>query len=59
MNVHLNRSRLLRLVSDRHWSHLYEQHDTMFGAVKAGDADLAERAMREHLQLGVARPGAL
>lgn len=53
MNVHLNRSRLLRLVSDRHWRHLYEQHAAIFAAVKAGEADLAERAMREHLRLGV------
>lgn len=53
MNVHLNRSRLLRLVADRHWRHLYEQHAAMVRAIKERDADLAEREMREHLQLGV------
>ncbi|MEK0316281.1 GntR family transcriptional regulator [Cohnella sp. 56] len=53
MNVHLNRSRMLRLVADRQWRHLYEQHETILLAVKDGDADRAERVMQEHLLLSV------
>ncbi|MBB6635999.1 GntR family transcriptional regulator [Cohnella thailandensis] len=53
MNVHLNRTRLLRLVSDHQWNHLYEQHETMVQAIEAHDAGLAESTMQEHLLLSV------
>ncbi|MBB6671386.1 GntR family transcriptional regulator [Cohnella nanjingensis] len=54
MNVHLNRSRLLRLVTDHQWSHLYAQHEQMAIAIRNRDADRAERVMREHLSLSIA-----
>ncbi|RUS43806.1 GntR family transcriptional regulator [Cohnella sp. AR92] len=53
MNAHLNRTRLLRLVSDHQWNHLYEQHERIVNAIEAQDADLAESTMQEHLLLSV------
>ncbi|GIO13712.1 GntR family transcriptional regulator [Cohnella xylanilytica] len=53
MNVHLNRSRLLRLVTDHRWDHLYEHHERMTAAIRGRDADAAERLMKEHLHLSV------
>ncbi|MBD2872185.1 GntR family transcriptional regulator [Paenibacillus arenilitoris] len=54
MNAHLNRSRMLRLVDDHNWAHLYEQHRLMLEAVKAKDGAGAERLMTEHLSLNIA-----
>lgn len=51
MNAHLNRSRVLWLSADPHWSHLYEQHREMADAVRRHDEDYAERVMQEHLSL--------
>lgn len=53
MNIHLNRSRMLRLVDDHHWQHLYDQHEQMVEAIKRKDADLAEKIMKEHLSLNI------
>lgn len=53
MNVHLNRSRMLRLSSDHQWDHLIEQHRSMVKAIQQHDADTAERLMQEHLHLTV------
>ena len=53
MNVHLNRSRMLRLSSDHQWDHLVEQHRSMVKAIQQHDADTAERLMEEHLHLTV------
>lgn len=53
MNAHLNRSRLLRLVTAHEWDHLYEQHERMARAIRERDADEAERTMREHLRRGI------
>jgi DNA-binding GntR family transcriptional regulator len=54
MNAHLNRSRMLSLVDDHNWEHLYEQHRLMADAVKAQDGAAAERLMTEHLTLNIA-----
>ncbi|WP_424767418.1 GntR family transcriptional regulator [Paenibacillus sp. sgz302251] len=54
MNAHLNRSRMLRLVDDHNWEHLYEQHCSMLEAMKAKDTTRAERLMKEHLSLNIA-----
>lgn len=51
MNAHLNRSRILWLSADPHWSHLYEQHRVMADAIRRHDRDYAERVMQEHLSL--------
>lgn len=51
MNAHLNRSRMLWLSADPHWSHLYEQHRVMTDAIRRHDGDYAERVMQEHLSL--------
>lgn len=51
MNAHLNRSRMLWLSADPHWSHLYEQHREMADAIRRQDGDYAERIMQEHLSL--------
>lgn len=51
MNAHLNRSRMLWLSADPHWSHLYEQHRDMADAIRRQDGDYAERIMQEHLSL--------
>jgi len=53
MNVHLNRSRMLRLSSDHHWDHLLEQHRSMVQAIQQHDAQTAEHMMQEHLHLTV------
>ncbi|MCC3376552.1 GntR family transcriptional regulator [Cohnella sp. REN36] len=53
MNVHLNRSRLLRLVTDHAWSHLYAQHERMAQAIRDRDAETADRVMKEHLTLSI------
>lgn len=53
MNAHLNRSRMLRLASDHEWNHLYAQHERMTDAIAAGDAELADRVMKEHLSLSI------
>lgn len=49
MNVHLNRSRILRLSSDHHWEHLLEQHRSMVQAIQQHSAQTAEHIMQEHL----------
>jgi DNA-binding GntR family transcriptional regulator len=54
MNAHLNRSRMLRLVDDHNYAHLYEQHRVMADAIKAKDGTAAERVMKEHLSLNIA-----
>ncbi|KQO08449.1 GntR family transcriptional regulator [Paenibacillus sp. Leaf72] len=54
INVHLNRSRMLRLAADHHWEHLYEQHLQMAQAIESSDTQLAERLMKEHLNLTIA-----
>jgi DNA-binding GntR family transcriptional regulator len=53
MNAHLNRSRMLRLVDDHNWQHLYEQHRQMAEAIKSGEAEMAEQLMKEHLSLNI------
>lgn len=53
MNVHLNRSRMLRLADDHNWQNLFEQHRRMAEAIKSGEADLAEQLMKEHLSLNI------
>ncbi|WP_027092091.1 GntR family transcriptional regulator [Cohnella thermotolerans] len=53
MNAHLNRSRMLRLVSDHDWDHLYAQHKQMAEAIRSRDADAAEKVMKEHLSLNI------
>ncbi|KKC46098.1 GntR family transcriptional regulator [Paenibacillus sp. D9] len=54
MNLHLNRARLLRLATDPHWSHLYEQHAAMAEAIADGREEAADDLMRQHLRLGIA-----
>ncbi|MGG6314169.1 GntR family transcriptional regulator [Paenibacillus macerans] len=53
MNAHLNRTRVLWLTTDPHWENLYEQHQAMYEAVAAQDAERADRLMKEHLQLSI------
>lgn len=53
MNTHLNRSRMLRLVDDHNWQHLYDQHREMVEAIKKQQADRAEQLMKEHLSLNI------
>lgn len=53
MNVHLNRSRMLRLVDDHNWAHLFEQHRQMVEAIKAQDGTAAKLLMKEHLSLNI------
>ncbi|WP_270169030.1 GntR family transcriptional regulator [Paenibacillus sp. SYP-B4298] len=54
MNVHLNRSRMLRLAADYNWSHIYTQHEQMAVAIRNHDAQGADRLMQEHLSLSIA-----
>ncbi|MCA0756010.1 GntR family transcriptional regulator [Paenibacillus sp. N4] len=59
MNAHLNRSRMLRLVDDHNWEHLYGQHLGMVEAIKTKDAAGAERLMKEHLSLNISEQALL
>ncbi|MBW5447735.1 FCD domain-containing protein [Cohnella sp. CFH 77786] len=54
MNAQLNRARMLRLVADHRWEHLYAQHRRMADAIIRRDPDGGERVMREHLSLPIA-----
>lgn len=49
MNTHYYRLRRLRLADDPDWTIILAQHRGIADAVEAGDADRAERLMREHL----------
>ncbi|TVX95347.1 GntR family transcriptional regulator [Cohnella terricola] len=53
INVHLNRTRMLRLVADYNWHNLFKQHQLMADAIEKKDAVLAERLMNEHLHLTI------
>lgn len=53
MNVHLNRTRTLRLAADHHWEQLYNQHLHMVQVIQEHDANRAEQLMSEHLHLTI------
>lgn len=53
MNSHLNRSRMLWLYADNHWTPLYEQHRQMLEAIRAHDVAQAESVMSKHLNQGI------
>lgn len=53
INVHLNRSRMLRLAADHRWEHLYAQHEQMVAAIERQDAAAADRIMEEHMALTI------
>jgi DNA-binding GntR family transcriptional regulator len=53
MNSHLNRSRMLWLITDRHWKPLLEQHKEMADAIRRRDPDQAESVMKKHLNLNI------
>ncbi|MFD1957425.1 GntR family transcriptional regulator [Paenibacillus thailandensis] len=53
INVHLNRSRMLRLAADHRWEHLYSQHERMVAAIEEHDAETADRLMKEHMSLTI------
>ncbi|QAY66716.1 GntR family transcriptional regulator [Paenibacillus protaetiae] len=53
INAHLNRSRMLRLTTDHHWEHLYEQHTQMVQAIENQDAARADQLMSEHMSLSI------
>jgi len=53
MNTHLNRSRMLRLVDNHDWLHLYEQHKQMAEAIRARQPEAGDRLMKEHLNLNI------
>lgn len=53
MNVHLNRTRTLRLAADHHWEELYNQHLHMVQVIQEHDADQAEQLMSDHLHLTI------
>ncbi|MBD1381439.1 GntR family transcriptional regulator [Metabacillus arenae] len=53
MNVHLNRSRMLRLVTDYNWQEIVEHHKAILTAIKTNDHENAEDIMRRHLTLAV------
>lgn len=54
MNTHLKRSRMLRLVDNHDWLHLFEQHKAMVAAISAHLPEEADRLMKEHLSLNIA-----
>ncbi|WP_028558675.1 GntR family transcriptional regulator [Paenibacillus pinihumi] len=53
VNVHLNRSRMLRLAADHNWNHIYAQHEQMATAIEAHNSSEADRLMQNHLNLTV------
>ncbi|WP_138755344.1 GntR family transcriptional regulator [Paenibacillus sinopodophylli] len=54
MNAHLNRSRMLRLVDDHDWKHLYEQHLQIAEAIKSQNGVGAQQLITDHLSLNIA-----
>ncbi|OCT14644.1 GntR family transcriptional regulator [Paenibacillus pectinilyticus] len=54
INVHLNRTRMLRLATDHHWDELYAQHKQITQAIQEGQPDVAEQLIRAHLHVGIA-----
>jgi DNA-binding GntR family transcriptional regulator len=54
INVHLNRTRMLRLATDHHWDELYAQHGQIVDAIKEQQPDKAEQLISTHLQVGIA-----
>lgn len=54
VNVHLNRTRMLRLAADHRWDELYEQHEQMVDAIAHHEAGKAEQVMNTHLHLTIA-----
>ncbi|MDD9267339.1 GntR family transcriptional regulator [Paenibacillus sp. GCM10023248] len=54
VNVHLNRTRMLRLAADHRWDELYEQHRLMVEAIAGKQAEKAELLMSAHLHLTIA-----
>lgn len=54
VNVHLNRTRMLRLAADHRWDELYEQHQQMVEAIEQHEGGEAERLMNTHLHLTIA-----
>ena len=53
MNVHLNRTRTLRLAADQHWDQLYNQHLQMVQAIEWHYHQQAEQLMSDHLHLTI------
>lgn len=53
INVHLNRTRMLRLAVDHHWDDLFTQHQQMVEAIQVKNADWADKIMSEHLHLTI------
>jgi DNA-binding GntR family transcriptional regulator len=53
MNSHLNRSRMLWLTTDKHWTPLVEQHKEMVEAIRERDPDHAESVMKKHMNLNI------
>ncbi|OAS18446.1 GntR family transcriptional regulator [Paenibacillus oryzisoli] len=54
INVHLNRTRMLRLATDHHWEELYAQHRQIVDAIKERQPDQADQIIHAHLQVGIA-----
>ncbi|NOV02080.1 FCD domain-containing protein [Paenibacillus sp. LMG 31457] len=54
VNVHLNRTRMLRLAADHRWDELYEQHQHMVEAIEGHESGKAEQLMNTHLHLTIA-----
>jgi DNA-binding GntR family transcriptional regulator len=54
INVHLNRTRMLRLAADHHWDDLFIQHQKMTEAIREHNGEQAEQLMDEHLHLTIA-----
>jgi DNA-binding GntR family transcriptional regulator len=53
INVHLNRTRMLRLAADHQWEELFEQHQQMVEAIELHQAEKAEQLMDTHLHLTI------
>lgn len=53
INVHLNRTRMLRLATDHHWEELFKQHQQIVEAIQAQEPDKAEQVVHAHLHVGI------
>ena len=49
MNVHFNRSRMLRLVTDYNWDNIFSQHVNIFKAIQDQDANKAEKIIQQSI----------
>lgn len=53
LNIHFNRLRLLRLLTDSNWENIISQHKQIYQLIVNKETELAGKMMENHLRLVV------